>query len=44
MKPRNLFDEIHINPINRDLLLIAISSFLVALAFGTVAAMLASRF
>ncbi len=41
---RNLLPEIHINPINRDLVLIGVTSVLVAVAFVTVGVMVMSEF
>jgi len=41
---KNFLEEMNINPINRDLLLVMISGLLVALAIGTVAAMVVGQF
>jgi hypothetical protein len=38
------FDEWHINPILRDMILLAISGLAVAIAFISIIAMLASRY
>jgi len=46
MKPfgKNIFSELNINPIHRDLFLVTISGLLVALAVVTVAAMVIGQF
>jgi hypothetical protein len=41
---KNFLGETHINPINRDLLLVTISGLLIALAIGTVAVMVVGQF
>ena len=41
---KNIFSELNINPIHRDLLLVLISGLLVALAVVTVAAMVIGQF
>jgi hypothetical protein len=45
MKPfgKNIFTDLHINPINRDLMLVMVSGLLVALAIVTVAVMIAGQ-
>jgi len=46
MKPfgKNIFTELNVNPIHRDLLLVMLSGLLVALAIVTVAAMIIGQF
>ena len=41
---KTLLGDSHINPINRDLLLVMISGLLIALAIGTVAVMVVGQF
>ena len=40
---KNILAELHVNPINRDLLLVMLSGLLVGLAIGTVAAMIVGQ-
>ena len=40
---KNFLAELHVNPINRDLLIVMISGLLVALAIGTVAVMVVGQ-
>jgi hypothetical protein len=39
MIQRNLLPEVHINPINRDLVIVGLISLLIAVAFATIGVM-----
>jgi hypothetical protein len=41
---KNIFNDLHINPINRDLVLVMVSGLLAALAIVTVMVMIAGQF
>jgi len=41
---KNIFTDLHINPINRDLVLVMVSGLLAALAIVTVTVMIAGQF